>query len=561
MKKYRRNFIFLIIIVLAFILRFVFLSKIPSELNRDEVSVGFNAYSILKTQKDEHGRLWPLVFRAFGDNKIPGYIYLTAPLIKIFGLNAFAVRLPAALFGWLTVISGYFFVKEIFPKRKNLALLFIFLLSVSPFHLHYSRQQFEATMALFFTLTGLTYVLKARKKLGLLFVALPLFIVSFFIYNTPLFITPPLIILCFLFFRKDYFKTVEKKSKPKKNLLVFLFVVLLSLGWFSYWHLAKEGNQGRANTTIFNQEELKERISKNTFLMDKKEIPIFLARVFYNQPVLLFKDFSKNYLAAFNPKFIFFESDNNSWHSLGSLNFGNILVVFFPFILIGFLKVVKNLEKKENLFLLGCFFISPLANGFTIDSPILTRLLFFHLILVLFAALGLEEFWAWQVKKGKYKNIVVSAVLLFSIVDYLLAYFIIFPQIQDKFWLPGIKEVCQKIKTDEEKYDLILFDPNVEVSYIFLAFYLPFEPADFQLKAERELVGMDRVVIYDKYRFNENLAEWKHPDSLKQKIERGKSILLVEKVVPGSRPTKEGNNFLIYNFLGEPIWQLTKITT
>ena len=91
-------------------MRFVFLSKIPPELNRDEVSVGFNAYSLLETGKDEHGRgPWPLVFRAFGDNKIPGYIYLTAPLVRVFGLNAFTVRLPAAFFGWLTILVFYFF--------------------------------------------------------------------------------------------------------------------------------------------------------------------------------------------------------------------------------------------------------------------------------------------------------------------------------------------------------------------------------------------------------------------------------------------------------------------
>jgi len=117
MKK--KNLVLAAILFLAFILRFAFLSQIPSELNRDEASAGFNAYSLLKTGKDEHGNgPWPLVFRAFGDNKIPGYIYLTAPLIKIFGLNAFTVRLPSAFFGSLTILVFYFFDKELFKNSQ-----------------------------------------------------------------------------------------------------------------------------------------------------------------------------------------------------------------------------------------------------------------------------------------------------------------------------------------------------------------------------------------------------------------------------------------------------------
>ncbi len=567
----KKTLFLLVILLFSFILRFAFLSKIPPELNRDEVSVGFNAYSILKTGRDEHGRgPYPLVFRAFGDNKIPGYIYMVVPLIKLFGLNAFSVRFPAAFFGSLTILVFYFFVKEIFSTiaRRNpiqdrfalddpgsIGLLAALLLAISPFHLHYSRQQFETTVALFFSLIGLVFLLKARKKLNLIFIALPLFILSFFIYNTPLFIILPLVVWTFLVFKNDYFK------KPKNKLTILIFVVLLTSGWCGYWQLAKEGNQGRATTTIFNQEEVARRAESQIFLLNKKGIPVFIAKTFYNQYILLTKDFLKNYLAAFNPQFIFFTGDNNSWHSLGNLNFGNILIIFFPFILLGFLKVVKNPKQRENLFILGYLLISAIPNGLTIDSPILTRLLNFHLVLILLAALGLEQFCQWQIKRLRYKNIILSVILLFSTINYLLTYFIIFPQTLDQFWLPGIKEVCQQVKQEEKDYDLIIFDSRVDVGYIFLAFYLPFAPADFQENSQRESSGLDRVTVYDKYLFSENLSEWKQPGYLKDRVSSGKKILLVERVVSGERPRKEANNFLIYNFLGEPLWQLTLITS
>ena len=87
--------ILFLIVVLAFVLRFVQLDSLPPSLNWDEVSHGYNAYSILKTGKDEWGKFLPIIFRAYGDYKLPLYIYITAFSEFIFGLNEFAVRLPS----------------------------------------------------------------------------------------------------------------------------------------------------------------------------------------------------------------------------------------------------------------------------------------------------------------------------------------------------------------------------------------------------------------------------------------------------------------------------------
>ena len=124
------NFYLIVIIFLAIILRVVLLNEVPNGFYSDEASIGYNAYSILKTGKDEHGMLLPLYFKAFGEYKNPVYIYSVIPFINIFGLNEFAVRLTSALFGTLTVIFTYFLAKELFHKRVGLwAALF---LAISP---------------------------------------------------------------------------------------------------------------------------------------------------------------------------------------------------------------------------------------------------------------------------------------------------------------------------------------------------------------------------------------------------------------------------------------------
>ena len=131
-------FILLLVFSISFLLRFYKLGEIPSGFYQDESAIGYNAYSIIETGKDEHGQPFPLYFKSFGDYKLPVYIYLTALSIQMFGLNEFAVRFPSALFGFLTVIVFYFFVRKL-TKNRPLSIISTAFLATSPWHLHYSR--------------------------------------------------------------------------------------------------------------------------------------------------------------------------------------------------------------------------------------------------------------------------------------------------------------------------------------------------------------------------------------------------------------------------------------
>src|SRR3989344_2523195 len=113
MNKKFNILLFSLILFIAVFLRFYQLSNIPPSLNWDEVSIGYNAYSIFKTAKDEWGNFLPLSFRAFGDYKLPFYIYLDIPFVFLFGLNELAVRLPSVLSGIGVVILTFFILKEL----------------------------------------------------------------------------------------------------------------------------------------------------------------------------------------------------------------------------------------------------------------------------------------------------------------------------------------------------------------------------------------------------------------------------------------------------------------
>ena len=91
------NYIFLGILILAVMLRFVGLSSNPPSLTWDEASWGYNAYSLGYDLSDEFGKFLPLTYlESFGDFKPPLYAYLDILPVKLFGLTEFAVRFPSA---------------------------------------------------------------------------------------------------------------------------------------------------------------------------------------------------------------------------------------------------------------------------------------------------------------------------------------------------------------------------------------------------------------------------------------------------------------------------------
>ena len=98
----------LLIFFLALFLRLIFLGSVPAGFHNDEVDVGYVGKFIVLNGKDPAGNILPLAFNKFGDFRPTGLFYLAGISQLIFGSNEFAVRLPTALFGALTVFPLFF---------------------------------------------------------------------------------------------------------------------------------------------------------------------------------------------------------------------------------------------------------------------------------------------------------------------------------------------------------------------------------------------------------------------------------------------------------------------
>ncbi len=159
MKKIAPIIILTIISALFIFYRFV---DIPKYLAFDEVEFAKLALSL---QNKPYTPYSPL---ATGHSTL--YFYILLASLKLFGINTFALRLPAAIFGILCVLLFYLIIKKIFQQLNNgtMKQWFPFFLSLifltSRWFLNFARFSFEATFLLFLELVSIYFLILANAK-------------------------------------------------------------------------------------------------------------------------------------------------------------------------------------------------------------------------------------------------------------------------------------------------------------------------------------------------------------------------------------------------------------
>ncbi|MCP6719928.1 MAG: glycosyltransferase family 39 protein [Patescibacteria group bacterium] len=156
------------IIFLALFFRLFDLKNTPPGLYPDEAMNGNNAVEALEETSPTGG------FKVFYPenngreglfmNIQAGFLSLTK-LISPGGLinEPWALRLPSALFGILTVLGVFFLTKELFGNYE-IALLASFLIAISFWHINFSRIGFRAIMAPAFLTWALYFLLLSLRK-------------------------------------------------------------------------------------------------------------------------------------------------------------------------------------------------------------------------------------------------------------------------------------------------------------------------------------------------------------------------------------------------------------
>lgn len=470
MKIFKNTKLLLVLILtLAVLLRLPFLGELPYGLTIDEAGQGYSAYSILKTGKDEWGDFMPLNPRGFGDYKPPVFMYLLVPSIAIFGLSEFAVRLPSAVVGILTVWVFYFLVKNLF-KDKVLGLLSALLLSISPWHVYYSRLGWESNVGLLFFCLGILFFLKAAEKNIFLPLSAAFFGLATLSYHSFKVLVPLMITGLLVIFFKEL-KKVKKETLVTAMGILLLFVLVLGYGF-----LFSGASRRAADQSVLKEENL--TLLRQIQYNDK--LPQPFGRIINNKYEFFLSKIIDNYLGYYSLPFLF-----GPHRSEGSiLNFpgkGLFYIWQLPLLLLGIFVLIKD-KSKAGLIILLWTASSPIPATLTQDYQHAGRSQALFPALTIISTIGFIYF--FKLIKGKslkpvtlwaFAAIVVISLTL-RIDDYLF----------NTFNRPlgglvqGYSEVIIFTEKNKNRYRKIVFTKDFSEPQAFLAFYTKMDPKIFQ---------------------------------------------------------------------------------
>lgn len=475
----QRNIIIIILLVAAF-LRLWKLDTVPPHLTSDEAALGYNAYSILRTGKDEYGKVLPIVFKSFGDYKPGFYIYLTVPAVVVFGLNEFSVRLPSALLGVLAVLLIYLIVKE-FKVERNLEIFAPALLAINPWHIQFSRGAWETNASLTLTLFGIYFFLKALKNAKFIILSSFFFSLTVLTYQGSKLATTIVVFILVIVFWKEVRDLITLK---RREILVSLAVGLLVC--LPIIASLFQGRVGRLEIySIFSYPRKEE--SLQTFLDQGKEKVGDISYYIYHSESLNFtRAILGRWFNHFSGRFLFFEGDwQNPRHSAPSQG---MMLLFDLVLLLAGSMVLTRYKSRLIKFTILWLIAAPLPAALSRDQVHAVRALNMVIPLIIISALGLafllgriNKLSIWPKRIGY--AFIVSGLLL-SLIYYLDSYFVHLSKHESDLWNYGYKQIVESVTPLENKYENIKIQQSFAQPYIYFLFYQKYDPEKYQRQAK-----------------------------------------------------------------------------
>jgi hypothetical protein len=227
---------------------------------------------------------------------------------------------------------------------------------------------------------------------------------------------------------------------------------------------------------------------------------------FVTRPFLLIFFWIKRFLNYIQPSFLFFNGLNMT--TPGTIGLGVFYLFELPFLLLGFIKLIKNKIPYKWLIivwiLLGLFPASLTNNE---QAPGRTLLILPPLVLL--SGFGAVAFFEWinKFKRFIFRLAVYGIFTVFCLWCLSRAYLVFtvhFPKERDEAFMNGTKEAILYAAANQDKYTEIVFDPyrGIEAPYIvsipdiYYLFFSKYDPATYQTEVK---VRKDEYYHFNKF--------------------------------------------------------------
>ena len=440
------KYIFAALLLLGIALRVIQFISVPGGLNQDEASMGYDAFATAFYGIDRNGFSFPAYAISWGSGQNVLYMYITAILVKFFGLSVFIVRLPAVIFGIASLAVFYALIKRISGVRS--ALLGLLLLSISPWHIMLSRWALESNLlpavflfAVYMFVAALSKQTKTKQTiyfcLGTLMLSL-----SMYAYATVTIIMPIFLLCLFVYL-------LVRKLITLKQTLWCAFVFLVSALPLILFYIV------------------------NIFELPSIITPLFSApRLSAMRGTLAFDSLSHNIEALIN--MITKQYDGLIWNTVDG--FGIMYLFMTPFLIPGLIRAFTNRRPGRNimLFWLGCALLLGCVIHINVNRINFLFIPFIYFISegVVFVSNGIDF-----LKKIKPSVVFVCMVLAISLVMFTGAYFgdDYKQNIERSFYKSFGEAVTYADGMDQPVY----ITTDVNGAYALVLFYTQMDPHEF----------------------------------------------------------------------------------
>jgi 4-amino-4-deoxy-L-arabinose transferase-like glycosyltransferase len=420
----------------------------------DEALNGYEAYSLLKTGRDEWGNPWPVTIRGFNDFRRPAIVYTAIPFVALLGLNTFAIRATAALWGWLGVVLAYRLGRDMLGR--GIGLLFALMLAISPWHTFRSRMGME------YTITMLSIMLsiwcgwrwfKSRRTAWLIATGVA-FGLSLYTYSVTQAFTPLMLAACAVIFARPLWQ------QRRTAALALALCVLISLP-LVYALLSDHSNANRLDSvTVLRPGE---PLTKGLLIA------------------------ARQWLGHFSPDYLFLHGDASlTAHPPG---FGQLVLADALLLPLGVLGLARAKKWREGALIIAWIALGAIPAALTVQDAGTAhsgRGMIGVPAYALLSAVGVMTVWSARRIGPRWRMALAGALAGLVIWNSTLVmrdYFVTYPVESARAFEYGVKEAIDYVTAHESEYDAIVLTDWISQPHIFALFFQRVDPARFQALA------------------------------------------------------------------------------
>lgn len=473
----RRQWLFLGILAVGVAVRLFRFGQVPPGLGQDEAAIGYDTFALLHYGIDRSGFHNPVMFVSWGSGMDAINGYLVMPFIAVLGLSPLSVRAGNLLAGLVSLVVFYLLARR--TGGSKVALLALFMLAISPWHIMISRMAQDGNLFPALFLAAVTCLVIGLERAWVLTVSAALFALCLFAYGPSYLVVPSFLGLAgiyVLYWRKV---TLAQCVLPALVLAavaspIVAYVAINRFGWES------------VQTPLFS-------IPRLTGPARYESVSAIFAANFV--PVVL-----NDAKAAL--KLLLTQDDGQIWNAIPG--YGFMYMFSLPFVVIGVATSAVGIWKAKR-YDPACFVMLWLLVGgelALLERVNINRINIVYLPLTYYLAVGI-------LYVGRLRIVLAAIVAGYAVAFVLFAhaYFVSFPREAGGAFYVSLREAIEKA-SDATAGDVCVTG-QVNQPYIFVLFQRKFDPNRYlsTVRFEDPKAAIHTVVSFDRYTFGlENCA-------------------------------------------------------